>query len=105
MAGIEKKSQQFRASSALTNRTYLRQEKQPGRAFHYGMPCRAVFAFSRKGDENTTQNTAWRFTDAEMDLVRNTDLPSLLSSLGYTVKRIGNYYTTAEMDVSASDKI
>lgn len=33
-----------------------------------------------------------------MDLVRNTDLPSLLSSLGYTVKRIGNYYTTAEMD-------
>ena len=33
-----------------------------------------------------------------MDLVRNTDLPSLLSSLGYTVKRIGSYYTTAEMD-------
>ena len=33
-----------------------------------------------------------------MDLVRNTDLPSLLSSLGYTVKRIGSYYTAAEMD-------
>ena len=25
-----------------------------------------------------------------MDLVRNTDLPSLLSSLGYTVKRMGD---------------
>ena len=29
---------------------------------------------------------------------RHTDLPDLLSSLGFTLKRIGSYYTTAEMD-------
>lgn len=39
-----------------------------------------------------------RFTDAEMATVRDTDLPDLLVSLGYQVKRIGNYYTTQEMD-------
>ncbi len=44
------------------------------------------------------QRTALRFTDAEMETARNTDLPDLLSSLGYTVKRVGSYYTTAEMD-------
>ncbi len=33
-----------------------------------------------------------------MEIAKNTDLPDLLSSLGYTVKRIGSYYTTAEMD-------
>ena len=39
-----------------------------------------------------------RFTEAEMATVRNTDLPDLLISLGYQVKRIGRYYTTQEMD-------
>ena len=39
-----------------------------------------------------------RFTEAEMATVRDTDLPDLLSSLGYQVKRIGRYYTTQEMD-------
>lgn len=39
-----------------------------------------------------------RFTDAEMAAVRDTDLPDLLVSMGYQVKRIGNYYTTQEMD-------
>lgn len=39
-----------------------------------------------------------RFTDAEMAAVRDTDLPDLLVSLGYQVKRIGSYYTTQEMD-------
>lgn len=39
-----------------------------------------------------------RFTDAELQTAKETDLPNLLSSMGYTVKRIGNYYTTAEMD-------
>lgn len=39
-----------------------------------------------------------RFTDAEMAAVRDTDLPDLLASLGYQVKRIGSYYTTQEMD-------
>ena len=33
-----------------------------------------------------------------MATVRNTDLPDLLISLGYQVKRIGRYYTTQEMD-------
>ncbi len=38
------------------------------------------------------------FTDEELLTAKETDLPDLLASLGYTVKRIGNYYTTAEMD-------
>ncbi len=38
------------------------------------------------------------FTEAEMDTARNTDLPDLLTYLGYHVKRIGGYYTTKEMD-------
>ena len=33
-----------------------------------------------------------------MATVRDTDLPDLLISLGYQVKRIGRYYTTQEMD-------
>lgn len=33
-----------------------------------------------------------------MVTVRDTDLPDLLISLGYQVKRIGRYYTTQEMD-------
>ena len=33
-----------------------------------------------------------------MAAVRDTDLPDLLVSLGYQVKRIGRYYTTQEMD-------
>lgn len=38
------------------------------------------------------------FTEKEMRLARETDLPTLLTSLGYRVKRIGRYHTTAEMD-------
>ena len=41
---------------------------------------------------------ARRFTDDEMRIVRETDLPDLLAHLGYRVKKIGQYYTTAEMD-------
>lgn len=43
-------------------------------------------------------NMAYGFTETELDIARHTDLPDLLSSLGYTLKRIGSYYTTAEMD-------
>ena len=39
-----------------------------------------------------------RFTDEEMEIVRETDLPDLLTSLGYQVKRIGSYHTVKEMD-------
>ncbi len=39
-----------------------------------------------------------RFTEAELETARETDLPDLLTSLGYHVKRIGSYYTTTEMD-------
>ena len=39
-----------------------------------------------------------RFTDTEMQTARETDLPELLTHLGYQVKRIGRYHTTAEMD-------
>ena len=39
-----------------------------------------------------------RFTDAEMEIAKETDLPDLLESLGYQVRRIGRYHTTKEMD-------
>ena len=39
-----------------------------------------------------------RFTDTEMQIARETDLPDLLSHLGYQVKRVGRFHTTAEMD-------
>ena len=38
------------------------------------------------------------FTDSELERARSTDLPDLLASLGYHVRRVGSYYTTAEMD-------
>ena len=38
------------------------------------------------------------FTPEEMETARNTDLPDLLTSLGYHVKKVGGYYTTKEMD-------
>ena len=39
-----------------------------------------------------------RFTDTEMQIARETDLPELLSRLGYQVKRVGRFHTPAEMD-------
>ena len=39
-----------------------------------------------------------RFSDTEMQIARETDLLELLTHFGYQVKRIGRYYTTAEMD-------
>lgn len=39
-----------------------------------------------------------RFTDNEMEVARNTDLPDLLSSLGYHITIRGRYHSTAEMD-------
>lgn len=39
-----------------------------------------------------------RFTDTEMQIARETDLPELLSHLGYQVKRVGRFHTTAELD-------
>ena len=39
-----------------------------------------------------------KFTDAEIETARETELPDLLTSLGYQVKRIGSYNTTKEMD-------
>ena len=38
------------------------------------------------------------FTQEELAIARDTDLPDLLSSLGYQVKRVGNYHTAQEMD-------
>ena len=33
-----------------------------------------------------------------MSIARGTDLPDLLTHLGYSVRQIGSYYTTKEMD-------
>ena len=41
-----------------------------------------------------------RFTDTEMQIAKETDLPELLTHLGYQVRRIGRYHTTVEMDLS-----
>lgn len=47
----------------------------------------------------TNQRTAARrFSDAEMDIAKGTDLPDLLDHLGYHVRRVGSYHTTKEMD-------
>lgn len=39
-----------------------------------------------------------RFSAEEMEIAKNTDLPDLLTHLGYQVRRLGNYHTTREMD-------
>ena len=44
------------------------------------------------------QSGSSRFSDEEIQTAKETDLPDLLASLGYTVKRVGSYYTTKEMD-------
>ena len=46
----------------------------------------------------TVQRREDLFTEDELDTARNTDLPDLLTSLGYHVKKLGSYYTTKEMD-------
>ena len=46
----------------------------------------------------TTQEKSLRFSQEEMEIARETDLPDLLEYLGYSVKRVGRYYTTREMD-------
>lgn len=38
------------------------------------------------------------YTASEIEAANDTDLPALLSSLGYHVKRVGRFYTTLEMD-------
>lgn len=39
-----------------------------------------------------------QFTDEELAIAKSVDLTAVASSLGYTVKRIGNYHTLKEMD-------
>ena len=60
------------------------------------------FAFQEKEVSSTRRKTDqedfWKFTDEEMETVKNTDLPDLLEHLGYHLKRQGRYYSTAEMD-------
>ena len=54
--------------------------------------------FKRKEESAVASEIKRRFTDTEMQIVRETDLLELLTHLGYQVKRIGRYHTTAEMD-------
>ena len=46
----------------------------------------------------TSEPRSNRFTEQEMEIARGTDLPDLLTSLGYTVTRVGHYHSTKEMD-------
>ena len=56
------------------------------------------FHFTEKEVKHTETGTGHRFTDAEMEIARGTDLPDLLEHLGYQVMKIGRYHTTKEMD-------
>lgn len=47
---------------------------------------------------NGGTNPYRHYTDAEIAAANDTDLPELLASLGYQIKRVGSYYTTKEMD-------
>lgn len=38
------------------------------------------------------------FTEDELAIAKSVDLVAVAASLGYTPKRIGNYYTLKEMD-------
>ena len=59
-----------------------------------------LFAFSKEVNITRTSNQSpsCRFAPEEMDIAKETDLPDLLSHLGYQVRRLGSYYTTKEMD-------
>ena len=59
-----------------------------------------LFSFAKEVNHirQSTQEKALRFTKEEVEIAKQTDLPDLLEYLGYSVKRIGNYYTTREMD-------
>ncbi len=48
--------------------------------------------------QNNERHPYQKFTEKEMEIARSTDLPDLLTSMGYEVKRIGSYYTAKEMD-------
>ena len=39
-----------------------------------------------------------RFTEEELEIAKRVDLTAVASNLGYTVKRVGRYYTLKEMD-------
>lgn len=47
---------------------------------------------------NSIDSPHRHYTVSEIDAANDTDLPELLSSLGYHVRRIGGFYTTQEMD-------
>lgn len=46
----------------------------------------------------TPQRRSRRFSDEELSIANHTDMVDLLSFMGYTVQRVGRYYTTKEMD-------
>lgn len=65
-----------------------------------GCPAGPFFVLRPKEVIVTKQSTspALRFTDEEMEIAKGTDLPDLLTHLGYQVRRLGSYYSTKEMD-------
>ena len=50
------------------------------------------------GGKETAAGRCRHYADAEIEAANGADLPALLSSLGYHVRRVGSYYTTEEMD-------
>ena len=66
-----------------------------------GYPA-GLFSFSAmkevKHIRQSSKETMPLATKEEIEIAKDTDLPDLLTYMGYSVKRIGQYYTTREMD-------
>lgn len=67
-------------------------------AVHISDALGGFLRFIRKEAHIMASEIRNRFTDTEMQIARETDLPELLSHLGYQVKRVGRFHTIAEMD-------
>ena len=75
---------------------------KPGRVSQsMGYPA-GLFSFSAmkevKHIRQSSKETMPLATKEEIEIAKDTDLPDLLTYMGYSVKRIGQYYTTREMD-------
>src|SRR5699024_899071 len=87
-----------REAQRTSNNNTRSQSKGPEDTSQADASSGPFFVFPRRGVNMIQTSEKTRFTEAEMATVRDTDLPDLLISLGYQVKRIGRYYTTQEMD-------
>ena len=84
-------------AAARKENDQVNQDTRTARSARQGRPGRSV-SQERTGGEKTSEPRSNRFTEQELEIARETDLPDLLTSLGYTVTRVGRYHSTKEMD-------